>query len=421
MSEGEAADEFREVCWRCHKAASVCVCADIPRLEHDTAVHIVQHPRERHHPVGSLRFAELGLAHAQVHVAHYAEDESGHERLQHDFVPPPGSCLVYPGAGARPLESLDPPPSRLVFLDGTWNTVKGLLRDDPRLAALPRVALPASTPQRYRIRREPRDECMSTLEAIVRALSALEPTRAEDFDRLLSAFDAMIDTQIEIVAARGRPRFRPDKQAGHRVPSAFFEAAPRLVLAVVETTQINRREAGNTRARRELVRLSALRLDDGAVFDAWIRPEGAAPNPVALSHMWAPQPPPASGLGPEARALDAVAHAWREFAGARGRVAWNQVDLDLLPERAPDLVADLEPTTHATWGLKGLVARALGARGGALQDACTRAGIEAGAARIPGRNGRKLAQSEALIGWLLAGARAERQDERAKARGGGPD
>ena len=71
----------------------------------------------------------------------------------------------------------DPPPHpvTLIVVDGTWSNAKTLVRDSTVLSALPRVAFAAPRPTEYRIRREPRDEYVSTIEALVHVLVSFAP------------------------------------------------------------------------------------------------------------------------------------------------------------------------------------------------------------------------------------------------------
>jgi len=54
-------DAGRETCLRCFKPRVACVCDTIARVANRTEVIILQHPRERGHPFGTVRFARLGL------------------------------------------------------------------------------------------------------------------------------------------------------------------------------------------------------------------------------------------------------------------------------------------------------------------------------------------------------------------------
>src|SRR5690606_24408887 len=82
----------------------------------------------------------------------------------------------------------------LIVPDGTWRKARKIVHANPVLASLPRWQLPAGEPSRYRVRKTNEAAAVSTIEAIVRTLSALEPD--QDFHPLLKPFDALIEQQI---------------------------------------------------------------------------------------------------------------------------------------------------------------------------------------------------------------------------------
>jgi hypothetical protein len=158
-----------------------------------TPVVIVQHPRERRHPFGTVRIARLGLHRVDVRVA----SSTLADRAVCPPCAPPGAALLFPAPDAAPLLP-EAPPSALVVVDGTWPTARRLVRDNPWLQRLPRVRLSPSRPGRYRIRRAPRPAFqLSTIEAVVEALRILEPD-TRGLDDLLAAFDRMIERQIAL-------------------------------------------------------------------------------------------------------------------------------------------------------------------------------------------------------------------------------
>jgi len=63
---------------------------------------------------------------------------------------------------------------------------------------LPRVSFQPETVSRYRIRKEPDEYALSTLEAIVYALSVLEGN-VDTYQPLLDSMDWMIEKQIELM------------------------------------------------------------------------------------------------------------------------------------------------------------------------------------------------------------------------------
>jgi len=80
----------------------------------------------------------------------------------------------------------------VVVLDGTWKEAKTLWWRNPWLLKLRRLVLHPSNKSRYgRIRREPRREALSTLEAVALLLKHLDGG-PEIAARLLSALDCLI-------------------------------------------------------------------------------------------------------------------------------------------------------------------------------------------------------------------------------------
>jgi DTW domain-containing protein YfiP len=80
----------------------------------------------------------------------------------------------------------------IVLLDGTWSQAKTLWWRNPWLLKLHRIVLDPPHPARLgRLRREPRREALSTIEAAALALRHLEPG-PDAPEALLAALDAMM-------------------------------------------------------------------------------------------------------------------------------------------------------------------------------------------------------------------------------------
>ena len=190
----------RARCERCLRPTAHCLCALIPALGSRTRVLILQHPSEVNHALNTARFAARGLENAELQVGEVFDDLA-------QWLDRPGyrACLLFPGEEAVALTAsrTGDTPLLLVIPDGTWRKARKLLHLNPLLAALPRVVLTDAPPSRYRLRKAPGPDALSTLEAIVHALNTLEPETS--FDGLLRPFDALIDGQI---AAMGEEIFR---------------------------------------------------------------------------------------------------------------------------------------------------------------------------------------------------------------------
>jgi len=221
-------------------------------------------------PINTARLCELQLERAELHVAvKFAEAPALRARL-HDPEAPP--ILLYPGEGARDLAEAAPQgPVTLVVLDGTWWQAKKLFQSSPELWGLPRYALSPTSPSRYRIRREPALHCVSTIEAVAEALNVLEPTGFER-ERLLKAFDAMVEHQLKYASTRADSRhlaFR-SRPRNVQLPRMLAERAPDLVVGYGEANAWPKGSELGSGA--EVLHWVAERVLTGERFEAVLQP-----------------------------------------------------------------------------------------------------------------------------------------------------
>jgi len=91
-----------------------------------------------------------------------------------------------------------------VLLDGNWNEAKTLWWRNPWLLKLRRIVLNPPHSSLYgQIRREPRREALSTIEAAALSLKTLDPKGPEIEAALLGALDRLV---ADIRATRGAPQ-----------------------------------------------------------------------------------------------------------------------------------------------------------------------------------------------------------------------
>lgn len=294
-------------------------------VDNRTGIFVLQHPREEMHPIGTLRFLALGLKKVRVWVdCERAPPSPMPERI----------ALLYPGAESRLLEEMTPEerPQNLLVLDGTWAQSKSLYRKNPWLAELPKVMVLPITESGYRIRKEPSPESVSTVEAVAAAMNILEPETV-GIDRLLHAFDKMIDVQVEFSKLRsGRKRTRPRYNPHRALPELLTETAPTFLVAHGEHLD------------KHLIYWTAVRLDTGEHFEVVVRPEHLHRDEDTerrLKHIDLSYEQVAEGIS----LTEAIAR-WRSFLQANDALLlWNQGALDL----AEQTLAPLPP--HAV--LKG--------------------------------------------------------------------
>lgn len=186
-------------CPRCLFRHEHCLCAEIPRLTTRTRVTILRHAGERSRASNSGRLAHLALD-GSVMV-----DMFGPERADPEVTVGPGAWLVFPEGepwSAPPA----PRPQQLVFLDATWHQARRMRQRIAALRGLPILAL-ATTGAAARMRRAPRPEQVSTIEAIATALRLVEGGEAPDaLERLFAtAVGRMVRTGRGGTGGKGQP------------------------------------------------------------------------------------------------------------------------------------------------------------------------------------------------------------------------
>jgi DTW domain-containing protein YfiP len=204
---------LRETCRRCLRPIAFCVCQHLPALTARTRVVILQHPREARLAICSAWLCHAALPGSEL-IQGVRLDE--HPRVA-ALCAEPGSWLLFPGDGATPAGALAAaPPRTLLVLDSTWPQALKLLRRNPRLAALPRVAIAPGTaaPSGYAgLREEPAEGHLATIDAVAEALGALEGDPAR-FAPMRAAFRLAVERQLECSRDdRRRPRHRPGAAA----------------------------------------------------------------------------------------------------------------------------------------------------------------------------------------------------------------
>lgn len=369
----------------------MCLCASLPVVATGTDVVILQHPHERTHPFGTARLVGLCLPRARVHVAHAGWSDV----LRCEVPVPPDTVVLYPHASAIDVAELPVAerPSTLLAIDGTWAHAKRLYKDNPWLQRLRHVRIHPKEPSRYRIRREPREDYVSTLEAIVAALMVLEPGN-RDLPALLAAFDRMIDQQVDTVAGAVRAgRTHRPRQRESRALSPLLRE-PGLVVAYAESSL----PAGDRAATRELVQWTAVRVSNDDVFEALLRPRGPGPTDAHLVHMGLAR----SSLD-EGESLAGARERFAQFLGGAPVAAWTATSLEW--------GAPLLPTGTPTTVLKTNYCNLRNRRAGYLEQVVAREGLATTGVACRGRAALRSGQALAVARWLAGAARGNATDD----------
>jgi DTW domain-containing protein YfiP len=182
------------MCSRCEKLEGLCVCSEIDPFANRMRIGILQHPRENDEKLGTARLAQLTLENSFLRVG--LSWPNLKKAVGDAEAKPSDWAILYIGTGVRlpnvPREELprlyeiqkdksfarlplgEPPFHGVLVLDGTWAQAKALWWRNAWMSRLRRLALVPSRQSLYgNLRKEPRKECVSTLEAISDTLVAL--------------------------------------------------------------------------------------------------------------------------------------------------------------------------------------------------------------------------------------------------------
>jgi len=201
-------------CPRCGKPAALCICDSVTPVENKVEVLILQHPQEQDRALGTARLTALSLAHAQLKVGlswpNLGRILGRTVDLQRWAVLYLGSVDATKVAPGRELVLVDrkgeAEPRQdaalrslqgIILLDGTWSQAKALWWRNAWMLKCRRLVLNPKIPSRYgKVRREPRRDALSTIEAAGMLLTRLEQkpeieaALTNTFERMLAAFKA---------------------------------------------------------------------------------------------------------------------------------------------------------------------------------------------------------------------------------------
>ncbi len=191
----------RSYCTACLRPQSACICGCVRHVHSNVEVLILQHPAEVLHAKGTARLLRLCLPNSRIVVGEVFDDTNLRAMLSAGGK---HAALLYPSLDDAPPELGAVGNLRLVVLDATWQNSRRLLRLNPALHSLPRVAFTHPEPTRYSaIRLAHAPHQLSTIEATGAMLAQLDGDL--DTQPLMAAFDDLIAMQLRFLPA-DRPR-----------------------------------------------------------------------------------------------------------------------------------------------------------------------------------------------------------------------
>src|SRR3954467_6641878 len=225
-------------CPQCLKPLPLCICESITPIESRIQLLILQHPQEQDRALGTATLTALHFDNAVLKIGlSWPSLSKALGRPVHD---PSRWAVLYLGSAKvseleteRDIVAINrkgevEPNQRailgdiegIVLLDGTWSQAKALWWRNAWMLKCQRVILGPKQPSRYgKLRKEPRSDGLSTIEAAGMLLAGLEkrPDIAEtlnaSFERLLARYREVQNTMPELAPKPKKRDYRRRKRA----------------------------------------------------------------------------------------------------------------------------------------------------------------------------------------------------------------
>jgi len=202
---------YRNICLTCVQPDFSCYCSWLKPFDPKIEFVILIHPIEVRRRIATGRMTHLALKNSHlIDGMDYSECARVNQLLRDSSK----QCfMLYPGRTSKnltmmsPTERFDliaPDKTPVVFvIDGTWATARKMVRLSYNLQVLPRICFTPTTPSNFHLRKQPKPECYSTIEAVHHTIELLGPaagfqTADRAHDALLETFDKMVRRQFDL-------------------------------------------------------------------------------------------------------------------------------------------------------------------------------------------------------------------------------
>jgi hypothetical protein len=238
-----AADTVAEIeeCPRCGKPLPLCICDSVEPIANRIELLILQHPQEQDRALGTARLTAQHFKKATLKIGLSWPSLS---KALGRSVDPQDWAILYLGsakvadlATERDVVAIDRKGEiednqrsilkdieGIVLLDGTWSQAKALWWRNAWMLKCRRIILGPAHPSLYgKLRKEPRGDGLSTIEAAGMVLSRLEDrpeietTLNATFQRMLSQYKTVQSTMPELAPKpKKRDYRRPENRRGKK-------------------------------------------------------------------------------------------------------------------------------------------------------------------------------------------------------------
>jgi len=210
-------NDIREKCYGCYRPKKSCMCEYIQKVETNTKFIIIMHPKEFKKTKNNTgRFTHQSLPNSEIHIG---IDFNHNDEINNIINDKNNSCYVlYPGENSIKLNhqtiQVENKKNVIFIIDSTWPCSNKILAISKNINDLPKVSFVHDKSSAYKIKTQPNEYCLSTIESTLCILELLNKHKIEDIsqeslDNFLTPFHKMVEYQVDCVLKSDskNPRF----------------------------------------------------------------------------------------------------------------------------------------------------------------------------------------------------------------------
>ena len=208
--------ENREICYECYRPKSSCICEFVTNpIKTNTKFVILMHPKEfRKTKNGTGHMTNNSLQNCELHIGiDFTNHKRVNELLNNENYE---AFILYPDINSIKLNTQKLPNEKkvLIFIiDSTWPCSKKILRLSTNLHNLRKVSFEHNKSSQFKIKTQPNQYCLSTIESTLCLLEQLnlqniENIPSKSLENFLKPFEQMVDYQVKCAFDENDVRYK---------------------------------------------------------------------------------------------------------------------------------------------------------------------------------------------------------------------
>ena len=197
---------MRQICYNCLRPIESCLCKFVPPFDSGVKFVFLMHPKEaKRNRTGTGRVAHAGLIDSEILVG---IDFTKNARLcellaDEQFFP----VLLYPDENAWTAQKegfkakIGGKKLLAIIIDSTWFCSKKMIRLSTNIMSLPKLSFAKSYRSIFTFKKEPSEECVSTIETCYYLIKELQEAeivqKSVNPECLMTAFKELIKFQLQ--------------------------------------------------------------------------------------------------------------------------------------------------------------------------------------------------------------------------------